>query len=96
MRLLDGLENMTDLLAGGAVNAGVGHPVLPFQQMLVLFGQTGKDPSLERVGLHIFDARLDLAFVPRRIRLGRQNEISHSARFYDRSDPLVSVNCKAI
>lgn len=72
--LLARIENGRDLLARGAMNAGIGHPAFPFQQKLVLGGQTLKPPPLERVVLPLFDAGLDLAFVAWRIGLGGQND----------------------
>ena len=62
-----------DLLAHGAVNPRVRDPQLPLVKELVLFGQARKAPTLERVVLDVLHARLDLALVLRRARLGREN-----------------------
>jgi hypothetical protein len=49
------------LFAGGAVDAGVRHRALPFPKKGVLFGQARESASLQRIGLRIFDSRLDLS-----------------------------------
>ncbi len=70
-RLLGLGEKRADLLADRAVNPGVGDGALPVGEKRVLRGETRKRAALERVGLRVFYAGLDLALVPRRHRDAR-------------------------
>ena len=62
-----------DLLARGAMNAGVGHGFLPVSQMHILGAQTYKLLAGQPVGLNVFDPGLDLTFVARHRRFRRQD-----------------------
>ena len=72
-RLLRPLEDLLHLPPRRAVDARVGHALLPCQQMPVLVRQGREGPSLQCIALHVPDAPLDLPLVPWRVRLGRQN-----------------------
>src|ERR1019366_7655747 len=72
LRLLDLREERADLLTDRAVDARVGDGALPVGEKDVLRGETRKRAALERVGLRVFYAGLDLALVPRHRRFGRQ------------------------
>ena len=61
-----------DLLADRTVDAGVGDGAFPFGQKRVLRGEAVELPPFERVGLGVFYAGLDLAFVAGHPRPGRQ------------------------
>ena len=67
------VEHLADLLPGGAMNARVRHAAFPLRKKQVLRRQTRKAPALERVVLAILDPGLDLAFVARHRRSGRQH-----------------------
>jgi hypothetical protein len=67
------LEELMNLLAGRAVDAGVGDTLLPIPQIPVLLGQTGERATLEGIVLDVPDGVLDLALVPRRVGFGRQD-----------------------
>jgi hypothetical protein len=67
-------EARSNLMAGGAVNAGVGDGGLPPGQIPVLFGQAGEDPALERIVLGVADAALDLALVAGRAGFGGEDD----------------------
>ena len=69
----DGGEELVDLLAHGAVDAGVGHGALPVGEEVVLFGQTAEAPALEGVFLGELHAGLDLALVAGHGRFGGQD-----------------------
>jgi hypothetical protein len=71
-RALDLGEHLADLLAGRAMDAGVGHRGLPVQQIPVLVGQTGELPTLEPVCLDEFDSGFRLPLVSRSTRPRRQ------------------------
>src|SRR5262245_1522315 len=71
-RLLDLLEDRTDLPTRRAVNACVGHGPFPIEQITVLLLETREGATFERVLLYVVDATFDLALVPRRVRFGRQ------------------------
>ncbi len=70
--LFDFGEQLADLPLRRAMHARVGDGPFPLEQELVLLFETGEGSSLEGIGLHIADAAFDLALVPRRARLGRQ------------------------
>ncbi len=67
------LEGLLHLLAGGAVDAGVGHLRLPLQQMSILLGETGEGSALQGVALNVAHVALDLALVARGPGSGRQD-----------------------
>ena len=70
---LDLLEDLPDLLSGGAVNAGVGHGAFPIRQKQVLRRQTLEAAPFERIILGILHSGLDLTLVLGHRRPGRQN-----------------------
>lgn len=71
---LDGIETLEDLLAHGAVNAGVGDGGLPMGEENILLGEARKLAAPERVLLYVVDPALDLALVPGHRGLGGREE----------------------
>lgn len=67
------LEEQVNLLAGGAVDAGVGDPPFPVAEVLILLGQADERVALQGIVLDVIDPLFHLALVPRHPRLGRQN-----------------------
>lgn len=63
------LEGLPDLLAGGTVDARVGHLRLPLAQEAILCFETGEGAAPESVLLHIVDSSFHLALVARGARL---------------------------
>src|SRR5512136_2026409 len=67
------LEEHVDLLAGRAVNPGIGEAGLPVEQMLVLLGETAEGVALQGVALDVVYPLFDLPLVPRHSGLGGQD-----------------------
>jgi len=70
---LDFVEDSAHLSFGRAVDPRVGNGAFPLGQKTVLFFQRHEGPRLEGIVLHVLHARLNLALVPRRVRLRRQD-----------------------
>ncbi len=73
-RSLNLLEHLANLLLCCAVDTCVCNRSFPVSKETILLGERLKDPSLKRVGFHIFDAALDFTFVPCHVGLSREDD----------------------
>ena len=71
--LLDVMKELPDLLSRGPMDPLIGDLRFPLRQMVILFFETRKDPSFERVVLYVLDSTLDLTLVSWSPWLGRQD-----------------------
>ncbi len=71
--LFDAQKMRAHLLARGAVNARVGHGLLPVSQMQILSAQARERFAGQSVALNIFDPGLDLTFMAGHRRFGRED-----------------------
>ena len=71
--LLDLDEHLADLSLRCTVDSRVSDALLPVPQELILFFQTAEGSRLQCIPFDVPNPTLDLPFVPRRVRLRRQD-----------------------